>query len=134
MVTEYTDIKKIIKWILVVGLLMELVALIITRNRIAVTIGIAVGILVAIFNIYNIKSTFETAFLLPAEKAKKYYFSRYFLRMVIAFIIFFIMLNISLTSLIGSFVGMQSIKLATYASVLLEKQKINHEGGEQESE
>lgn len=100
---------------LLYGLLIQIILLVATKQRLYYSIGLWTGIVMAIFLGGMILYSINRAVDRDEEHAKSYTFGQYCMRMAVSIVVFAILAWFHIGSLVTAFIGVLSLKLSAYA-------------------
>ena len=121
--TDY-GLKDLISGILLCGVLFQAVFMWFFDSRLFFTVGLWIGIAIAVFMAWHIHYSLDIALDMPGEgDASKYMYRMYAIRMAVVLVVFFVTAYFKLGNMVGVLFGMFSLKLGAYLQPLLQKIK-----------
>lgn len=114
-----TKVKVVKNAIIIVGVMAVLSAIFLT-NKNPVLIGLVFGLLISILCFEQLSLAITKAMELPPEKAQIFVGIRYFIRLFIYGAVLYISLKADYISVIGTLLGLISIKISIVLSALFD--------------
>lgn len=117
-------LKELILGILICGILFQCALVWFFGDRLFFSIGLWIGVAIAVFMAWHINYSLDAALdLLDESSASKYMYRMYAIRMAVVLVVFFVAAYFQPGNMIGVLIGMFSLKFGAYLQPLLQKIK-----------
>lgn len=117
-------LKELIFAILICGILFQCALVWFFDDRLFFSIGLWIGVAIAVFMAWHINYSLDAALdLLDESSASKYMYRMYAIRMAVVLGVFFVAAYFQPGNMIGVLIGMFSLKFGAYLQPLLQKIK-----------
>lgn len=107
--------------VLFLGIILEIVGVMLVRDKLYYSIGLGIGIILAIFMTFSIHSSVVKAIDVGEHGAKAKMITSYVFRTVLVVAVILIMAVTRLGSLAGLLIGMMTLKVAAYIQPITHK-------------
>ncbi len=114
--------KKIIRYTIILISAFVLIAALVLRNM-SLVIGLVFGALIAILNFIELSRTLQRAVHKKPADASAYTTFKYFIRFLIMAVVLYVAAVTDYIDLIGTIIGLLSVKLVVYATHLLDDRR-----------
>ncbi|MGL5677539.1 MAG: ATP synthase subunit I [Cellulosilyticaceae bacterium] len=113
--------KKIIIIMTSFSILAYGIGLLLTQDKISWTLGVFLGLVIAILKLKLMKNTLTKAMAMPEDKAKSYTQRHYMIRYILTGVLLLVAALTPGVSLLGVFIGLLSMKVGAYAELYTTK-------------
>ena len=103
------------------SLIAEIIGVLLVSNKLDFTLGIIFGLVFSILKLMLMKNAIKKAITMPEAKAQKYANGQYMIRYVLTGVVLVVAALLSTTFLLGTFLGLMSMKVAAYTQIAFQK-------------
>lgn len=103
------------------SLIAEIIGVLLVSNKLDFTLGIIFGLVFAILKLMLMKNTIRKAITMTEAKAQKYANGQYMIRYILTGVVLVVAALLSTTFLLGTFLGLMSMKVAAYTQLAFQK-------------
>ena len=115
--------KSMVVYMTIFAGVFEVIGVLLVNDKMAYTVGIIFGLLFSILKLKLMKDTISKAVNMPQEKAQRYSNIHYGIRYVLSGIVLAIAAIAPYISVLGVFIGMESMKAAAYMQIHIDKKQ-----------
>lgn len=107
--------------VIVWGLIILVIGLIFARPMWKYLVGVVIGVVATMLQLYNMYDTIDRALSTGEEKARGYMTAKSMFRLIISVVVMIIAYMIGLTAFVGTVLGLFSLKLSALVNPLVKK-------------
>lgn len=119
--------NRMIIYMILFSLIMEIIGILIVSDKKAFTVGLLFGLIFSILKLLLMQNSIKKAVLMPEAKAQRYASVQYMVRYALTGVVLFVAAIEPTINIFGVFIGLLSMKIGAYLQIIVSKKNENED-------